>query len=331
MEFQQLEMFAAIVEEGSVRRASERVFRTAPAVSIALKKLEEEIGAPLFNRSDRNTNELTPAGTLLYSYATRILNLRREVVSGLQDLTQCRIGIVKIGANESTSLYLLPKLTHAFQEAHPGLKIEATCDNSETIIGALKDCRLDLALVALVTDESTLTKHLVMQDEIVLITSPDHRLAKLPHVRIKDLREEVLIAEGQKSSLHEEVAQAFRESGAHFNAGVTNMTIEAIKRMVTEGVGVGFVPSICVHDEESRGELAIIRVDGISRQRELWLIHRKGQSLSPAAQAFVKVSLRLAREWARAALYKSESLDVRGTSSRTPSRQRLLSQSRSYC
>jgi DNA-binding transcriptional LysR family regulator len=331
MEFQQLEMFAAIVEEGSVRRASERVFRTAPAVSIALKKLEEEIGAPLFNRSDRNTNELTAAGTLLYSYATRILNLRREVVSGLQDLTQCRIGVVKIGANESTSLYLLPKLTHAFQDVHPGLKIEATCDNSETIIGALKDCRLDLALVALASDESTLTKHLVMQDEIVLIANPGHRLAKLSHVRIKDLREEVLIAEGQKSSIHEEVAQAFRHSGDQFNVGVTNVTIEAIKRMVTEGVGVGFVPSMCVHDEENRGELAIIKVEGISRQRELWLIHRNDQSLSPAAHAFVKVSLRLAREWARHASYKSDPQGARVSNSRTPSTPGLLSQTDSYC
>ena len=66
MEFQQLEMFAAIVEEASIQRASERVFRTGPALSIALKKLEEEIGSPLFNKSYRNKYQLTPAGSLLY-------------------------------------------------------------------------------------------------------------------------------------------------------------------------------------------------------------------------------------------------------------------------
>ena len=298
MEFQQLEMFAAVVEEGSVRRASKRVYRTGPAVSIALRKLEEEVGAPLFNRSDRNNNELTAAGTLLYSYATKILSLRREAISGLQDLTECRTGIVRIGANESTSLYLLPKLTHSFQEAHPDIKIETTCDNSDGIISALKDCRLDLALVALIADESTLTKHLITQDEIVLIANPGHWLLELAQVHVKDLREEVLIAESSKSSLHEEVAQAFRESGAQFNAKVTNVTIEGIKRMVTEGVGVGFVPSICVHEEVTRGELATIKVAGISRQRELWLVHRSDESLSPAAQAFVTVSLRSAPPWA---------------------------------
>jgi len=331
MEFQQLEMFAAMVEEGSVRRASERVFRTAPAVSIALKKLEEEVGSPLFNRSDRNTNQLTAAGALLYSYATRILDLRRDAVSGLKDLTQCRVGVIRIGANESTSLYLLPRLTHAFQEIHPGLKIEATCDNSETIIAALRDCRLDLALVALANDETTLTKHLVMRDEIVLIVNPGHRLAKLSEAHIKDLREEVLIAEGSKSSLHEEVAQAFRQSGAQFNVGVTNVTIEAIKRMVSEGVGIGFVPSMCVHDEESRGELAIIKVEGISRQRELWLVHQNDESLSPAAESFVKVALRSARQWARQAARKNGSLSMRDQSARTLSPRRVPSHTRSYC
>jgi DNA-binding transcriptional LysR family regulator len=77
MEFQQLEMFAALIEEGTISRAAGRVCRTTPAVSIALRKLEEEIGVQIFDRSDRNHHTLTDAGKLLYSYATRILEMRR--------------------------------------------------------------------------------------------------------------------------------------------------------------------------------------------------------------------------------------------------------------
>jgi len=330
MEFQQLEMFAAIVEEGSMRRASERVFRTGPAVSIALKKLEEEVGSPLFNKSDRRNFQLTSAGSLLYSYATRILNLRGEAVSGLRNLASCKTGYVRIGTNESTSLYLLPKLTHAFYEQHPGLKIEATCDNSETVIAALKDCRLDLALVALSANEPTLKKHVIMRDEIVLIANPDHRLAQMAYVTIKDLQDEVLIAEGPKSSIHEEVVQAFRQTGAQFDPGVTNVTIEAIKRMVTEGVGVGFVPSVCIHDEEIRRELAVIRVQGVSHQRELRLVHHKHEALSPAAHAFVKVSLRLAREWARHPADKSQTQSLNNNASRRSS-SAPITVTRSHC
>lgn len=299
MEFQQLEMFAAVVEEASIQKAAERVYRTGPALTIALKKLEEEVGSPLFNKSYRNKYQLSPAGSLLYSYATRILGLRGEAISELRSLEACKTGVVRIGANESTSLYLLPKLAHAFQEQHAALKIEATCDNSEAIITALKDGRLDLALVALSSDEPLLSKYLIMRDEIVLITSPNHRLSQLPAISIKDILEEVLISESGKSSLREEVAHAFRSLGAEFDPAVTNVTIEGIKRMVAEGVGIGFVPSVCVHEEERRHELAVIRVEGISRRRELQLVHRKNKSLSPAAHAFLKVGLRCAREWTK--------------------------------
>lgn len=329
MEFQQLEMFAAVVEEGNVRRASKRVFRTAPAVSIALRKLEEEIGAPLFNRSDRAA--LTAAGTLLYSYATRILSLRREVVSGLQDLTQCRTGIIRIGANESTSLYLLPKLTHALQEGHPALKIEAMCDNSELIIAALNDGRIDLALVALTGDEPELTRHLIMQDEIVLVANPGHRLAARSQIELTDLAEEVLIAEGSKSSLNEEVLTAFRKSGTQINVSVANVSIEGIKRMVTEGIGVGFVPLMCVQEEEARGELATIRVEGISRRRELWLVQRQDDSLSSAAQAFLDVSLKLAEAWTDPEGGTSERQLARANSTQVFPQRIPLSRARSYC
>jgi DNA-binding transcriptional LysR family regulator len=297
MEFQQLEMFAAVVELESIQRAAERVFRTGSAVSIALKKLEEEVGAPLFTRFDRNHQELTASGELLYSYCTRILHLKREAVAGLEALTKCNAGTVRVGANESTSLYLLPKLTHAFQEVHPGLTLETMCDNSESVITALKNCHIDLALVAFTGPASALKKSLIMRDEIVLIAPPNHHLTRLSKIEIKDLASEVIIAEGAKSSLHEEISQAFQNSGIGLNVRVANVSIEGIKRMVAEGVGIGFVPLMCVEEERARGELLILNVEGVTRERELWLVQRRNESLSPAAQAFLKVSLKAAREW----------------------------------
>lgn len=287
MEFQQLEMFVAVVEHRSVRRAAEHVFRTAPAVSIALRKLEDEVGGPLFYR---NHQELSTAGQVLYDYTTRILSLKREVLSSLQALKQCRTGHVRIGANESTSLYLLPKLAHAFQRAYPELALETMCDNSDAVIAALKDGQIDLALVAFNGEEPTLSKHLIMHDEIVLITRPGHRLAGNRRVAINDLAGEVLIAESIKSSLHDEVVRAFQTAKTKLQIKVANATIEGIKRMVAEGIGVGFVPLMCVQEEEVRGKLATIRVDGISRERELWLVQRKDKSLSAAASAFVRIA-----------------------------------------
>jgi len=86
MELMQLEMFVAVVEEGSVHRAADRVCRTQPAVSIALKKLAIEVGSPLFNRKHRFDYQLTPMGEVLYSYATRLVAMRNETVAALREV-----------------------------------------------------------------------------------------------------------------------------------------------------------------------------------------------------------------------------------------------------
>src|SRR6267142_5754940 len=105
MEFSQLEFFVTVAEEGSFSKAAVRVYRTQPAVSIAIRRLEEEIGAPLFDRSQKSPT-LTDAGELVYDYAQRILSLRDQAQNVVSELRSLQRGRVRIGANESTSLYI---------------------------------------------------------------------------------------------------------------------------------------------------------------------------------------------------------------------------------
>src|ERR1043165_8823138 len=123
MELMPLEMFVAAAEESSLQRAAERVFRTQPAVTIALHKLEEELGAPLFDRSNRSDPCLTETGKLLYEYAQKILGMRDEAVAAVAEVHSLRRGRISIGANESTCLYVLPRYIVA--KAHRG-----TCSRS---------------------------------------------------------------------------------------------------------------------------------------------------------------------------------------------------------
>ena len=292
MEFQQIEMFVAVVETGNVSRAAERVFRTAPAVSVALKKLEEEIGTPLFDRSQRHPYPLTAAGRLLYSYATRILAMRTEVTLSIKDLVEDHQQNLRLGTHESIGLYLLPSLMRTFNEAHPGVKTELVCGNTERLLTALANGTIELALVGDTPDEPQLERHFIMRDELVLITSPRHRLASCKQVQVKDLAGQYLIMQGTKSMLRQRIVQAFHESETPFSVSVENIAIEAIKRMVAEDLGVGFVPLMCVREDQANEKLSVLRVEGVRNEWNLSLVWRKKNSLSRTAQNFVDVTLR---------------------------------------
>jgi DNA-binding transcriptional LysR family regulator len=292
MELMQLEMFVAVVEEGSVRGAAERVFRTQPAVSIAVSKLEREFEAPLFDRSKRHEYRLTQVGEALYQHATRMLGLRSETVSAISDIRNLRLGRLRIGANESISLHLLPQLAQTFLTMRPGIRMEVKCERSKSLLVDLKDRKLDLALLSFRPEDKELDCKFVMQDELVLIASPSHPFAAKGRVPIKDLAEEsfLVMDVSEPSPWHRKIAEAFVEVKAPLHLTVENAPIEMIKKMVAVGVGVGFVPLMSVREEKKSGDLAVIEVDGFHLERSVWLVRRRAVQ-SPAAKAFLETAV----------------------------------------
>ena len=287
MEFQQLEMFAAVVEEGSISRAAQRVCRTGAAVSIALKKLEEEMVTPLFERGDRNSHQLTASGRSLYEHARRILDLRREAETAVKrsshDVT------LRIGTHESTSLYLLPSLMVRLSETHPEIKTEIICGNADKLLLALANRAIELALIGDAPTDAELDTYMVRREELVVIAKPNHRLATRRQISVKDLRDEYLIVQGTRSVLRERIVQALRASKIPFNFGVENVGIEAIKRMVINGLGVGFVPTMCVSEELINGKLVALKVADLRTDWNISMVWRKDHSLSRIARDFVDI------------------------------------------
>lgn len=288
MELMQLEMFVAVVEEGSVRRASERVYRTQPAVSIAIRKLEEEFEVPLFDRSKRYSFRLTQAGESLYRHAKRMLSVRSEAAAQLEDMAKLRTGRVSIGANESISLHLLPQLAHEFLKKYPGMHLELLSEGSENLLRDLRARRLDVAFLSFRPDDPDLDCSFLVEDELVLITSAKHSLAQKMCVQFQDLRDEAILMMDVSTSSpwHKCVDQAFLRFKIPLHLKVENAPIEAIKKMVTVGLGVGFVPLLCVQQEVARGELRIVEIQGFRELRSVWLVRRWALE-SKGANAFV--------------------------------------------
>ena len=293
MEFQQLEMFAAVIEEGSISRAAQRVCRTGPAVSIALKKLEDEMGTPLFERDDRHSHRLTASGELLYEHAKRILDLRREAETAVKHSSHD--ATLRIGTHESTSLYLLPSLIARLNQAHPAIKTEVICGNADRLLLALANRTIELALIGDAPADTELDSYMLKSDELVVIAKPDHRLSKRQHISVADLRDEYLIVQGSKSLLRERIVQAMRAARIPFNIGVENVGIEAIKRMVINGLGIGFVPTMCVSEEVVNGKLVALKVDDLRTDWNISLVWRKDHSLSRIAREFVELIIKSPR------------------------------------
>lgn len=148
MELMQLEMFVAVVEERSFLRAAERVFRTQPAVSIGLRKLEGRIGVPLLDRSHRRGGRLTPAGEVLYEYASRILSLRDEALSALKEEDSPCAGNLRVGVASGENFERIPQLTRRFTSQYPNVRLEILCDRPVNLFRNLTERRMDIALLS---------------------------------------------------------------------------------------------------------------------------------------------------------------------------------------
>jgi DNA-binding transcriptional LysR family regulator len=288
MEMAQLEYFLTVVQEKSFSKAADRVFRTQPAVSIAVRRLEEEIGLPLLDRTQK-TPVLTDAGQVVYDYAERILSLRDQVGQAIAELQTLKRGRVRIGANESTSLYLLPEVILVFRQQHPNVKVEIFRHVSNRLPREVLERNVDFALMASEPDDRELEAFAVLKDELVLIMSPKHHLAGRPSLKIKDLGAESFVAHNVQSGTRLKVIEAFARQHTPLNITLELATIETIKKFVQKRVGLAFVPRMCVREELERGVLVTVPVRGLTYNRVLWAAHRRGANFSPAAAAFLKV------------------------------------------
>ena len=288
MEMSQLEFFLKVVSEGSFSKAADRVGRTQPAVSIAVRRLEYEVGAPLFDRSQK-TPTLTEAGVVIHDYAQRILALRDQARGAVAELRTLRRGLVRVGANESTSLYLLPQVILAFRARHPEVKVEIYRHVSERLPREVLERNVDFAVLAFEPTDRDLESFCVLRDELALILHPTHPFASREELTVEELGGESFVAHNVRTGSRNKVVEAFAERHTPLNITLELATVETIKRFVQLNVGLAFVPRMCVREELERGTLASVPVRGLSYTRALWVTHRRNATFSHAAAAFLSV------------------------------------------
>lgn len=287
MDLSELQVFLTVAREGSFSRAAERLYRTQPAVSLAIRKLEESLGQPLFVRGARPVR-LTDAGQLLREYAERLLNLRDEVKKGLLDLEGLKRGELSLGVNESSIHALLPALAK-FREAHPGVQVRLHRMFSRDIPHEVVNYRLDLGAVSYVPRDAQLQATEILKDELTFVVPPKHHLAKRREVGIEELGKEQFIAHIVESPFRRRVIELFARHHTPLNMPMEMPTIESIKRTVQMGLGVAIVPRMCVNWEIHHGSLKEIKIRELNIPRHLYIVSRRGARLPHAASEFLRL------------------------------------------
>lgn len=294
MDLSQLETFLAVIEERGFSRAALRLHRTQPAVSHTIRRLEDEVGEPLFERASRE-GTLTAAGGLLREYAERLLKLRAEAAAAMDELRSLERGRLNLAANEYTCLYLLPVLDRFGAEC-PALGVHVQRSLASRIPEHVLGHTVELGILTYCPEDPQLKTIGVYTDSVVLAVSPGHPLARKKKVALRDLGAENFIAHNVVSPLRRRVITLFEEHKTPLNIKVELPSLEAVKRFVAMGNGVALVPGLAVRNELDRGELVRVQVPELRIERQLLVIHRRNATLSHAAQAFLKCARLIAAE-----------------------------------
>ena len=288
MDINQLEVFLGVAQEKSFSRAAAALHRTQPAVSQAIRRLESELGEALFDRSSKD-GTLTAAGRVLYDFAQQMMNLRHHAHSAIRELRDLHRGKLSLGANEYTVMGLLP-LIPVFRARHPHIKVEVKRSLASRIPSEVLSRDVEIGVVSFKPSDQTIKSVAVATDELALIVSPDHPLAAKKIVSVRELGAEAFIAHNVPSPYRERVIKTFEKHRTPLNISMEMPTLEAIKRLVEQGMGVALIPRLAAQTEITRQQLVGLTVREMKLERRLHLIYRKGATLSHAAKAFLRVA-----------------------------------------
>lgn len=281
-----LRIFLDLVETGSFSEAAARNALTQSAVSQRIRKLEDELGHRLIERSRHM--EPTEAGRLFYQTCKDIVARYETATVQLDAMRSTTCGDLRVGTIPTVGLHVLPPYVKAFLRRCPAVHLDLEYSNCQRIYEGLLNCSLDLGIVAFPGKHPQIVSKHFRYDELVVITPPDHPLAQAGKIRVTRIRDEPFVAFDHMLPSRRRIDSLLRR--ARVDVRITNQfdNVETVKRAVEVGAGIAIVPRNTVERELAAGSLHANSIMGKNWQRPLAVVHRKGRALSAAAQAFIE-------------------------------------------
>lgn len=285
MELHALRVFLTVANEKSFSRAGEKLLRTQPAISLAIQRLEQMLGEKLIDRSAKDLL-LTDAGKIVLEYARRFENLQGDLENALAELRDKSAGRLTIGANESSTLYLLDHIDR-YRRLYPKIRVQVRRSLSSKIPAELIDGELELGILTYDPEDERLVARVIYTDHLAFVTSPEHHLASRAEVSITELGGETFIAHNVVSPYRRVVIREFQHYKVPLHMDLEMPTVESIRKMVERNEGVAFLPRMCVEEELRHGLVREIKVKELEVERKIRLVYPAKRALSHAAEAFL--------------------------------------------
>jgi DNA-binding transcriptional LysR family regulator len=287
-----LKTFCDLVETGSFSKAAALNFVSQSAVSQQVRALEQRWGKRLVERGGRRGVTRTEAGQLLYAESKAILERFRVLDTLMRGEPRRLTGTVRIATVYSVGLHELPPYVKEFLVDHPRVNVRLEYARTDRVYAGCLDGSLDLGIVALPSRRPQLHIVPLRHDELILVVSPDHPLARVrERTPLAQLRDEPFISFDRDIPTRKAIDRILRKHGARVRSVMEFDNIETIKRSVEAGLGVSILPAKTVQHEIGVGTLVACPLVEGPFYRAVGLIHRRGRELSPAAQAFVDLLL----------------------------------------
>lgn len=285
MEIRQLRYFASTVRLGSVGAAAAEHFVTQPAISLQLKKLEEELGQKLFTRRGRQLVP-TDAGRTLAERAEEVIRLVAALEADMSGMKELMTGTLRVGNTDAASVYVLPDVYRTFHQKYAGVRVEIMVAETRRLVEALRARRIEIAIATLPVNERGLLVRPIYEEELVPVAPPDHPLAARRAVRLKELVGYDIITYPAGAVTRGMIDAVFAAHGETLRPRMEISSPEAMKQLTQSGLGVSILPRPVVAAELERGALKAIVLPGIRFEREIGMVFREGDTLSSAARVF---------------------------------------------
>lgn len=286
MDLAKLRTFCSIARKGNFSAVAEDLFMSQSAVSQQIQALERRYGVVLFDRGSKGVT-LTEPGQILLDKAQKILELEDEINNEFDNLRGLKGGDLHVGASTTVGNYLMPFYLGRFKKSYPEVKVSMIVENTRIIEDQLLAGLFPLGVVEHKVNNPSLNRQAIEKDELILFVGPEHRWANSRTVTREELMREPFITRELGSGTREVVEEELRQAGVdQLNVVLELGNSSAIKTAVQAGLGVSILSRRAVHPQLESNMLKQVGIEGVSLEREFYLITVADRYLSPASIKF---------------------------------------------